>query len=141
MTHQASKAKKVLFVCVGNTCRSQIAEALARHMAADVIVPSSAGISPFGRVVEPTRLVLLEKGIHIGNQYSKGLGEARADAVDLVINMSGMPGKALFPNSKVLDWDIEDPYGEDLTTYRRIRDDIEERLSELVASLRSEAAR
>ena len=55
-----AKRKRVLFVCVGNTCRSQMAEALARHLAAEVIEPSSAGISPFGRIVDTTRRVLLE---------------------------------------------------------------------------------
>jgi arsenate reductase (thioredoxin) len=131
---------KVLFVCVGNTCRSQMAEALARRDAADIIDPASAGISPFGRVVEPTRLVLLEKGIHIDAQFSKGLSDATLFRPNLVINMTGIPGASLFAHVRYQDWDVEDPYGEHLETYRRICEDIEARVQELAASLREEAS-
>ncbi len=131
---------KVLFVCVGNTCRSQMAEALARRDAADIIDPASAGISPFGRVVEPTRLVLLEKGIRIDSQFSKGLSDTTLFRPDLVINMTGIPGASLFAHARYQDWDVEDPYGEHLETYRRICEDIEARVQELAASLREEAS-
>ena len=130
--------RKVLFVCVGNTCRSQMAEALARHFHRDTIEASSAGVSPFGRIVDPTRTVLLERGISLGAQYSKGLREAPAEKVHLVVNMSGMPGKSLFASSRVLDWDVGDPYGENLSVYREICDTIEERLRELSATIRKE---
>ena len=116
------KPAKVLFICVGNTCRSQMAEALARHLAADVIEPSSAGISPFGRIVDTTRRVLLERGVKVDGQWSKGLREVAPDQADLVVNMSGMPGTALFPNARVVDWDVGDPYGENMGVYREIRD-------------------
>lgn len=131
--------RKVLFVCLGNTCRSQMAEALARHHYSDVMHATSAGVSPFGRIVDPTRAVLLERGVSVNGQFSKGLREAPATAADLVVNMSGMPGKSLFPRSRVLDWDVGDPYGEDLSVYREICDTIEERLRELAATLRKEA--
>lgn len=127
---------KVLFVCVGNTCRSQMAESLARHLAADVIEPSSAGISPFGRIVDTTRRVLLERGVDVDGQYSKGLREVSPESSDLVVNMTGIPGASLFPRARVVDWEVEDPYGEDLAVYRRIRDEIEERVTELAESMR-----
>jgi arsenate reductase len=132
---------KVLFVCVGNTCRSQMAEALARRDAADVIEPASAGISPFGRVVEPTRLVLLEKGMQIDGQFSKGLSDATLFRPDLVINMTGIPGASLFAQARCQDWDVEDPYGEHLETYRRICEDIEARVQELAQRLRQDTSR
>lgn len=132
--------KKILFVCIGNSCRSQIAEALARHSAADVLEASSAGISPLGKVAEPTRRVLLERGVSTDGQFSKSLREVEADAADLIVNMTGMPGTALFPGATVVDWDVDDPYGEDLGTYRQICDDIEERLAQLTASLRGDGA-
>ena len=131
--------RKVLFVCIGNTCRSQMAEALARHLHSDVIAATSAGVSPFGRVVDPTRTVLLERGVSIGSQYSKGLRQAPAEAADLVVNMSGLPSASLFPGSRVLDWDVGDPYGEDLSVYREICDTIEAHLRELAAQLRRES--
>jgi len=127
---------RVLFVCVGNTCRSQMAEALARHLAADVIEPSSAGISPFGRIVDTTRRVLLERRVSVDAQYSKGLRDVAPATADLVVNMTGIPGAALFPRARVVDWDVEDPYGEELAVYRRIRDEIEERVADLAESLR-----
>src|SRR5450755_1402697 len=131
--------KRVLFVCMGNACRSQIAEALARHQAPRLIIAMSAGVSPLGYIPDPTRLVLLEQGIGLNGHYSKGVGDPGALNPDLIINMSGIPGKALFAPSAFEDWDVADPYGEDLESYRRVREDIEERLDQLVARLRDEA--
>ncbi len=133
--------KKVLFVCIGNTCRSQMAEALARQSASDVIEAASAGLSPFGKIVEPTRKVLLERGIRMDGQHSKGLREVSPDSFELIVNMTGMPGRALFPGAHVVDWDIADPYGEDLLMYRQICDEIEEHLNALVADLRKPPAK
>jgi arsenate reductase len=114
-----------------------MAEALARYLAADVMEPSSAGISPLGRIVDPTRKILLERGVSVGDQFSKGLKEAPADCADLVVNMTGIPGQSLFPNCRVVDWDVGDPYGEEMDVYRRIRDEIEERVVALADELRS----
>ena len=88
-----------------------MAEALARRDAPDIVEPASAGISPFGRVVEPTRLVLLEKGRRIDGQFSKGLSDATLFRPDLVINMTGIPGASLFAQARYQEWDVEYPYG------------------------------
>ncbi len=129
---------RVLFVCVGNSCRSQMAEALARHVAGDVIEPSSAGIAPLGLIAEATRAVLEERGIRIDGQYSKACRQEDANAVDLIVNMTGQPGHPVFLGSKaaVENWPIQDPYGEDLEIHRRICDEIEQRISELAERLR-----
>lgn len=132
----AERKKKVLFVCIGNSCRSQMAEALARHHAADVIEAFSAGLSPLGSIAGPTRKVLLERGVAVGDQYSKGLREADPDHAHLICNMTGMPGQSLFPGAEVLDWDVDDPFGEDLGVYRRVCDDIEELIKNLAETLR-----
>lgn len=132
--------QKVLFICVGNACRSQMAEALARHLAADVIEASSAGISPLGRIPDATRRVLLEKGVPTDGQSSKGVNELGMAAPDLIVNMTGIPAKALFAGRGAVDWDVEDPYGEDLGTYRRICEDIEERVTQLAEDLRQKIA-
>lgn len=118
-----------------------MAEALSRHLAADVIDASSAGISPFGRIVDTTRRILLERGVSLGDQFSKGLRDVSPESATLVVNMTGIPGVALFPRSRVMDWDIEDPYGEDMAVYRRICDEIEERVIELATSLRNQQGR
>ena len=134
-----SRKKKVLFVCVGNACRSQMAEALARHFASDVIEPSSAGLSPLGYVTVPTAKVLNENGISCDGQTSKSLREAGVDAADLLVNMSG------YEVDKMLDrrdlpvehWEVGDPYGSDVEIYRSIRDEIERRVLNLAERLRA----
>jgi len=133
------KRTRVLFVCVGNSCRSPMAEALARHSASDVFEATSAGISPLGHVADLTRKILLEKGVNASGLESKGVREAAAVAPELLINMTGIPGRTIFPDMIVEDWDVEDPYGEDLATYRRICEDIEARVEELAERLRREA--
>ncbi len=114
-----------------------MAEALARELAGDVIEPSSAGISPYGSIVQSTRKILLERGIPLDGQRSKGLGEAGPLFADLVINMTGIPGLALFPDSRVEDWNVTDPYGDELGAYREVCDEIEARVKELGARLRT----
>ncbi|HYL69613.1 MAG TPA: low molecular weight phosphatase family protein [Candidatus Limnocylindria bacterium] len=133
------KTLNVLFVCIGNSCRSPIAEAVARHTASDVITASSAGISPLGRIQDSTRKVLLERGITVDGQFSKSLhDDTLLQPADLIINMSGYRGESLFAGRNFEDWEIEDPYGEDMETYRRICDDIEARVADLAARLRAQ---
>lgn len=136
------KPAKVLFVCIGNSCRSQMAEALARHSASDVIEPCSAGIAPLGEIARLTKAVLKERGVPIEGQYSKGLLDEELEAADLIINMTGRPGQDLFPadQKKVEDWDVSDPYGEDIEIHRRICDEIEARLLDLASRLRRKQA-
>jgi arsenate reductase len=134
-----SKRIRVLFVCIGNSCRSPMAEALARHSASDVIEATSAGISPLGRVADFTRKILVEKGIDSSGLESKSVREAAPIEPDLLINMTGIPGRTLFPQMVVEDWDVEDPYGEDMATYRRICEDIEARIEGLARRLRRQS--
>jgi len=130
---------KVLFLCIGNSCRSQMAEAIARHRAEDIIEPSSAGLVPFGQIVPPTLKVLDEAGISASGQYSKPLRPEDLSTVDLVINMSGRPSASVLRGgaSPVEDWDVGDPYGFDLAIYREIRDEIEARVEDLAQRLRA----
>jgi arsenate reductase len=117
-----------------------MAEALARHLASDIIEAESAGVSPFGRIADMTRSVLHERGIETEKLRSKGLRDTAAFFPDLVINMSGITGKSLFPGIAHEDWEVEDPWGEDVVTYRRICEDIEERVRDLAERLRRETA-
>ena len=127
-----------MFVCIGNACRSQMAEAIAKKSASDVIAASSAGISPLGYIPSETRTVLREKGVSCAQQTSKPLLDSDLQACDLVINMTG------YPSSEVLeqvtlpmeDWDVGDPYGSDLAIYRTIRDEVQRRVDQLAARLR-----
>ena len=138
MARAKGKPVKILFVCVGNSCRSQMAEAIARRWASDVIEPSSAGIAALGEIAKPTLQVLAERGVHADGQYSKALIPADCEAADLIINMSGRPARVVARGheEKVLDWAIPDPYGEDLELYRRICDEIDDRVAQLADRLR-----
>jgi len=128
---------KILFVCVGNACRSQMAEALARHLASDVIAPWSAGVYPLGYIADRTHQVLLERGVPSEGQFSKDLHDGSIPRpLDRIINMSGIRVASLFTGGAFEDWDVEDPFGDDVATYRRICDDIEARVRDLAARLR-----
>jgi arsenate reductase (thioredoxin) len=135
-----SELVKVLFVCVGNCVRSQMAEAIARHSYADVIYAESAGVSPLGFIDKTTQAVLHERGIPFDGQFSKGLNSHNLRKPDLVVNMSGIHGKGLFTGENVQEWKVADPFGENIETHRRICDDIEARMSQLVAHIRAQAA-
>jgi arsenate reductase (thioredoxin) len=128
---------KVLFVCIGNCVRSQMAEAIARHCASDVITAESAGVRPLGFIDPTAKSVLAERGISIAGQYSKGLHNHKLGRPDLIINMSGMPGESLFHGHVFEDWRIRDPFGEGMETHSRICDDIESRVKDLAARLRA----
>ena len=132
---------KVLFLCIGNACRSQMAEAIARHSASDVMEPSSAGLVPFGEILSTTLSVLRERGISVDGQTSKALRSEDMSAADIVINMTGRSSAAIFtePVLQVEDWDVGDPYGFNLAVYRAICDQIEERVAELAKRLRENA--
>jgi protein-tyrosine-phosphatase len=129
---------KVLFLCIGNACRSQMAEAIARHSASDVIEPSSAGLVPFGQIPSTTLAVLRERGISADGQTSKPLRPEDMSAADIVVNMTGRSSASIFTESlgKVEDWDVGDPYGFDLAVYREICDQIEARIEDLARRLR-----
>jgi arsenate reductase (thioredoxin) len=133
-----SPRTKVLFVCVGNACRSQMAEAIAKHVAPDVIEASSAGLVAFGEITGPTLAVLREHGISADGQTSKSLRSEDMSAADLVINMTGRAGATIFtePTPPFEDWDVGDPFGFNLTVYRTIRDQIESRVKDLAKRLR-----
>jgi protein-tyrosine-phosphatase len=131
---------KVLFVCVGNCVRSQMAEAIARHSCADIILAESAGVSPLGFIDTTTQRVLREQGVPFAGQFSKGLHSHKLRKPDVVINMSGIPGKSLFPEHNVEDWPVRDPFGEDIAVHRTIFNDIEARVTLLAARLRTRAA-
>lgn len=126
-----------MFVCIGNSCRSPMAEAIARRDAADVIEGASAGLVPLGFVAEPTKRTLNENGYSSDALKSKPILREVWDAADLVINMSGRPKGRVFPDfRKVEDWEVEDPYGGDAEVYQRIFEEITRRVSALAARLR-----
>jgi arsenate reductase len=133
--------RRVLFVCVGNSCRSQLAEAFARKMAADVIEASSAGIHPFGRIADSTQAVGAEFGLSFDGQYSKPIEISELRQADLVVNMSGIESPGLFPGARrIVVWKIDDPFEDTLDVYRRIAREIQSNIAVLAAEFRAAAA-
>ena len=82
--------KRVLFVCIGNCCRSQMAEGFARQHGAGVLTAESAGLRPAGIVVDETIRTMAEKNVDISDHFSKPLRPNQANRFDLVVNMSGL---------------------------------------------------
>ena len=130
-------ACKVLFVCIGNACRSQMAEAFARRYGSDVIEAQSAGLAPCGMVSPVTKELMLEKNIDMSGHASKGFAQTGAD-FDLVVNMSGhrMPGGLRIP---VREWRVQDPISLSTERHREVRDQIETLVQNLILELRREA--
>lgn len=127
--------KSVLFVCIGNSCRSQIAEGFARQYGSDVIDASSAGLSPISIVAPLTQKVMHDRGIDLSSQYPKGIADAPGQPWDLIVNMSGMP----FPSTalgNVLTWNVKDPYTLAESVFIEVADDIERRVQDLIIALR-----
>jgi protein-tyrosine-phosphatase len=114
-----------------------MAEAIARHLAADVIEASSAGLVPFGDIPATTLAVLAERGFSAEGQRSKPLRPEDLSAADLVINMTGQSGASIFsePTPPIEDWDVGDPYGSSLVVYRGICEQIEARVEDLAQRL------
>ncbi len=112
-----------------------MAEGFARAYGADVLSAQSAGLAPALAVAPLTHKVMLEKNIDLGHIYPKSIDALRGD-FDLVINMSGQkrPFETQVP---IENWEVQDPIGEPEEVYRRVRDDIEQRILRLVLALRS----
>ena len=139
MIKSEPKRVKVLFLCLGNSCRSPMAEAIARHAAGDVMEASSAGLIALGFVARPTLNVLEERGYPAEGLHSKTLTRDALDGADLVINMSGRPLPQLVNRkTHVEDWEVDDPYGEDPEVYSGTCQEIERRVKDLAERLRSE---
>ncbi len=124
-------------MCVGNACRSPMAEAIARYDAADVIEASSAGLSPMGSIAEQTKQTLILNGYSANGLTSDTLTREAADAADIIINMTGKPGEETFwDQEKVEDWMVQDPYGAVPETYQRVFEGIKRRVNQLALGLR-----
>jgi arsenate reductase len=126
---------RVLFVCIGNAFRSQMAEAFARQLGKDLMVADSAGLSPMSSLPEVTVRVMREKGLDISAQFPKPVGSLDVKSYDLVINMTGLNISNLPPTSTRC-WVVPDPVGEKDDVVREVRDEIESLVMGLVLELR-----
>jgi arsenate reductase len=128
--------KRVLFLCIGNICRSPMAEALARKYGSDVIEPSSAGLSPAFDTYSLTRSVLMEKNVDLGDHLPRRVRDLDLTDYDLLVNISGLklPANLGIP---VEDWEVKDPFGGPPEDFRRAMEEIEMLVMRLILRIRT----
>ncbi|BDZ66022.1 metalloregulator ArsR/SmtB family transcription factor [Agromyces mangrovi Wang et al. 2018] len=126
---------EVLFVCVENAGRSQMAAAILHQLAGDRVVVRTAGSEPAGEVRGTVVAALDEIGVPLGGEFPKPLTDEAVKAADVVITMGCGDACPVFPGRRYLDWELDDPAGRPLEAVRPIRDDIESRVRGLLAEL------
>lgn len=129
--------KRIMFVCKKNSRRSQMAEGFARALGGDQVVVTSSGLEV--SFVDPmTVTVMAEAGIDISGQASKALGDFKAEDYDAVISLCGcgtnLPA-AWVAQEIFEDWQLDDPEGDGLETFRRIRDEVRDQVEILLCNL------
>jgi arsenate reductase (thioredoxin) len=126
---------RVMFMCVHNAGRSQMAAALLTHLAGDRIEVRSAGTEPADQINPAVVAAMTELGIDITAEVPKVVTPDAVEASDVVITMGCGDTCPYFPGVSYRDWNLDDPAGQPLDTVRVIRDDIAERVSALIAEL------
>ncbi|HUA60179.1 MAG TPA: arsenate reductase ArsC [Verrucomicrobiae bacterium] len=126
---------RILFVCIGNSCRSQMAEAFARSYGDDILVAASAGLSPAFSVAPDTQRAMNERNLDLRDHFPKTIKHLGRAKFDIAVNLSGIPlPDDLAP--RILEWDVPDPIGVSYKEHCEIRDLIERLVMELVMELR-----
>ncbi|MGI5151934.1 arsenate reductase ArsC [Plantactinospora sp. CA-294935] len=130
-----SDKPSVLFVCVHNAGRSQMAAGWLRHLAGDTVEVRSAGSAPADRVNPAAVEVMREVGIDITTQVPKLLDWETAEASDVIVTMGCGDSCPVFPGKRYEDWQLDDPAGQGVDAVRPIRDEIRTRVEKLLAEL------
>jgi len=126
---------EVLFVCVHNAGRSQMAAGLVTLRSGGQVDVRSAGSEPADSVNPLVVDAMAELGVDLSEAVPKRLDDEAVRAADVVITMGCSDACPIYPGKRYEDWDIDDPAGKDLETVRRIRDDIDRRVQTLLAEL------
>jgi arsenate reductase (thioredoxin) len=126
---------QVLFVCVHNAGRSQMAAALLEDLARGRVLVRSAGSEPAGSINPAVVQAMLEVGLDIAREIPKVLSNEAVESSDVVITMGCDDACPVFPGKRYLDWELPDPAGLPLEEVRPIRDEIERRVQALLAEL------
>jgi len=127
--------KRVLFVCIGNACRSQMAEGFARALGSDVMIPASVGLAPALAVAPSTIWAMEERSIDLRDHFPKSLRHLGRADFDLVINMTGFFLPKEF-TGRIVDWEVADPVFMEYAEHCEVRDAIEQLVIKLVLELR-----
>ncbi|CAG7996223.1 unnamed protein product [Penicillium salamii] len=128
----------VLFVCVHNAGRSQIAAGFLSHLAGDTVEVRSAGSAPVASINPAVVEAMREEGIDLTNQKPKILTSDAVQASDVVITMGCGDVCPFFPGKQYLDWQLQDPAGQGIEAVRPIRDEIRHRVESLIQEIRSQ---
>ncbi len=126
---------EVLFVCVHNAGRSQMAAGLLRHLGGDRVVVRSAGSAPADSINPAVVEAMAEWGIDITDQVPQKVTTDLVRASDVVITMGCGDACPFFPGKRYLDWELDDPAGQGVASVRPIRDEIDRRVRGLLAEL------
>ena len=130
---------RVLFVCIGNMCRSPMAEGFARKLGGDLLDVYSAGTNPSGVVSEDAIEIMREIKIDIAKVRSKGLDAVPIADMDIVVSMAPRAARLLVPRGfkgRTIDWKVEDPVGKSLTVFRRVRGELNHLTRTLIEDIR-----
>lgn len=126
---------RLLFVCVENSCRSQMAEAFARRLGRGRVVVHSAGSRPSGRVHPRAVAAMREVGLDLSSHSSKSVDEMTGLRFDAVVSMGCGDACPHVPARRRLEWDVPDPKELDPEGFRQVRDGIEDRVAALISEL------
>ncbi|MGW9631722.1 arsenate reductase ArsC [Agromyces sp. NPDC055520] len=133
--NRVTETPTVLFVCVHNAGRSQIAAGYLRALAGDRVEVLSAGSEPKDEINPVAVAAMAEEGIDIAGNAPKVLTVDAVRESDVVITMGCGDACPIFPGKRYEDWELEDPAGKDLETVRRVRDEIRGRVEALIAEI------
>jgi len=134
-TMNESKRPEILFLCVHNAGRSQMAAGFARQLGGDRVVVHSAGTAPGDQLNPAVVEVMREKGIDITSQTPQVLTDAMGRSSDVIITMGCGDTCPVYPGKRYVDWELVDPADRSLEEVRPIRDDIEQRVVALLDEL------
>jgi arsenate reductase len=126
---------EVLFVCVHNAGRSQMAAGLLAQLAAGRVHIRTAGSDPADEINPAVVEAMAEVGVDLSKEFPKPLTDEVVKAADTVITMGCGDACPIYPGKRYEDWELEDPAGKDVETVRRIRDEIGERVRSLLEEL------
>ena len=127
--------KTILFVCVHNAGRSQMAAGFMSHLGGDQVEVFSAGSAPKDQINPIAVAVMQEVGIDISQNVPKVLTQDAVKASDVVITMGCGDACPIFPGKRYEDWELEDPAGKEIEIVRRIRDEIKQRVTILLQDI------
>jgi protein-tyrosine-phosphatase len=126
---------EILFLCVHNAGRSQIAAAFARQIGGDQVVVHSAGSDPGEKLNPAVVEAMMEVGLDISSESPKRLTEEMGRRADVIVTMGCGDACPVYLGKRYEDWELDDPNGKDLNAVRVIRDEIRDRVKELVSEL------